>query len=90
MIPYETVQLDKRKCHINKFTYQHANRSGLQLIDANSGEFVMSCTVNLPHEECEPGHVFIQDEQALEILIKAGVVSYPIDFTKAHLCELLI
>ncbi len=64
-------------CEVRQATYSNG-RTALLLEDAKTGESVAVATVNLPHENLEPGQVFIKDYSEnhgmLEALEKAGIV----------------
>jgi len=65
-------------CNLNKSYYEHGKRVALCLIDADDGEPVSTCTVNLPEEPLADDEVLIKDysenEGMVEFLVKEGVV----------------
>ena len=72
-------------CNLNKSYYfarpvlaEESGRVALTLEDADDGEPISTCTVNLPDEPLGEGEVFIKDysenEGMVEFLVKEGVV----------------
>ena len=65
-------------CNLNKSFYHHGERIALYLIDADDGEPVSTCTVNIPDEPLGEGEVLIKDysenEGMVDFLVQEGVV----------------
>jgi hypothetical protein len=72
------VRYKEWDCLLNRSAYENGGRIALFLIDAEDGEPVSTCTVNLPAEPLGIGEVFIKDysenEGMAEFLVKEGVV----------------
>lgn len=86
-------------CNLNKSYYEHGKRVALTLIDADDGEPVAACTVNLPDEPLGDGEVFIKDyaENAgmTEFLVKEGVIQLTgrtvrLPYVSVPVCKLLL
>lgn len=86
-------------CNLNKSYYEHGKCVVLCLIDADDGEPVSTCTVNLPDEPLGDGEVFIKDysenEGMVEFLVKEGVVErtgreVQSGYVRIPVCKLLL
>ena len=83
----------------SRYPAEFGGGTALYLLDAETGEPVAVCTVNLHPVQPPDGHVFIKDwsenEGICQCLIDAGVIEHtghfePAGFVQADLCKLLI
>lgn len=97
-ITWETFFGDSWDCVV-KFAYYGNKRVAITLDEKETGDPVMTCTVNVPDEEIDLGEVIIKDysENAgiLWKLIDAGVISEPVrkiytGWVSCPVCKLLV
>lgn len=86
------------KCTLEKTQYEN-KRVALMLNDAEDGQKVTTCTVNLPEQECKEDEVFIktysENYGLLNILVEEGIVAPPHNFINSGfvvlpVCKLLV
>lgn len=65
-------------CVLRSSRYNYGGGIALQLFDANDGELISVCTVNLPEEELGENEVFIKDysenEGMVNFLVNEGII----------------
>jgi hypothetical protein len=93
------IQFKEWTCKLELGWYEHSGRIALDLIDAENGEPVATCTVNIPDYDLPDGYVIIKDysenEGMLDALMNAGIVGEPkgwiqTGFVTVPVCKLLI
>lgn len=93
------IEFQQWLCTVEKTTYKDNNRTALVLKDSYDDDEVAIATVNIPNYPLKDDEVIIKDysenEGMLEILMKAEIVSAPIDYVQqGHvlfpICKLLI
>ncbi len=84
-------------CTIQHDYYQDNFRPSIRIIDLN-GHPIMTASVNIPDEPCEPDHTYIKDwsenEGILQALLDAGIIkdtgkSVEIGFVSAKYVQIL-
>ncbi len=69
-------------------------RLAITFLDFNTGEDVLTATVNMPREFLEPGEVIIKDysenEGVLDWLMSVGVITEALRTIKAGYCEVQV
>ena len=95
----EKLKYKEWNCLLKKSHYQDNGRVALFLIDAEDGEPISTCTVNLPDEPLGDGEVFIKDysenEGMAEFLVREGVVErtdrvVQSGYVRIPVCKLLV
>jgi len=92
----EIVEFSGYTCIVKKSQY-HNDRTAIILVDAGTGEYFLTASINAPEINLKENEILIknysENEGILEVLTKAGLIEpiceIPANFVRYNLCKLL-